>query len=231
MILIKFIAQTGVLSRRKSEMAIKDGLVKVNGHIIKDPTYEVSPEDTILFNNKKIVIKTFTYILLNKPTGYLTAKSDPNGFPIVMDLLPLKMQSLDPVGRLDFNTSGALLLTDDGQLAHRLSHPKFNIKKTYVVIASRPIDEEIIDNLKKGIYLEDGMTQADSIIWNKKSPFHLTITLHGGKYRIIRRLLETFGIFVKKLHRIAFGPLLIRKMPLGIWRHLEKKEILELQKN
>jgi 23S rRNA pseudouridine2605 synthase len=231
MILVKFIAQSGVLSRRKSESAIREGLVRVNGHVIADPTYEVKEIDIVSYNNKKITLKKFTYILLNKPVGCLTSKFDPSGLPVVMDLFPPQMRtSLDPVGRLDFNTSGALLLTDDGVLAYQLSHPKFNIKKTYVVIASRPIEEEVVENLKRGIYLEDGMVQADAIIWNKKSPLHLTITLHGGKYRIIRRLLETFGIFVKKLHRIAFGPLLIRKMPGGVWRHLERKEIDDLRR-
>jgi 23S rRNA pseudouridine2605 synthase len=231
MILIKFVAQSGILSRRKSEEAIKTGLVRVNGTKIIDPTYEVQQNDIVFFNNKKIFIKQFTYILLNKPNQCLTSKEDPSGLPLVTQLLPIPLQrSLDPIGRLDFNTSGALLLTDDGELAYHLSHPKFNIKKSYAVIASRPIDKEIIENLKKGIYLEDGMVQADNIIWNEKSPNTLTITLHGGKYRIIRRLLEQFNIFVKKLHRIQFGPIHIKKLPLGMWRHLEKKEIELLRK-
>lgn len=231
MILIKFVAQSGVLSRRKSEEAIKTGLVKVNGSRLADPTYEVQPTDVVFFNNKKVVIKQFTYVLLNKPHQCLTSKDDPSGLPLVTQLLPVHFQkNLDPIGRLDFNTSGALLLTDDGELAYNLSHPKFNIRKTYAVIASRAIDKEIIENLKRGVYLEDGMVQADSIIWNERSPNTLTITLHGGKYRIIRRLLEQFNIFVKKLHRVQFGPIHIRKLPLGMWRHLEKKEIDDLKK-
>ncbi len=231
MILIKFVAQSGILSRRKSEEAIKTGLVKVNGSVLSDPTYEVKLTDVIFYNNKKIVIKQFTYLLLNKPNQCLTSKYDPSGLPLVTDLLPIRFQNnLDPIGRLDFNTSGALLLTDDGELAYNLSHPKFNIRKTYAVIASRAIDKEIIENLRRGVYLEDGMVQADSILWNEKSPNTMTITLHGGKYRIIRRLLEQFNIFVKKLHRVQFGPIHIKKLPLGMWRHLEKKEIEELQK-
>jgi 23S rRNA pseudouridine2605 synthase len=231
MILIKFVAQSGILSRRKSEEAIKTGLVRVNGSVLADPTYEVKPNDIIFYNNKKIFIKQFTYLLLNKPNQFLTSKNDPSGLPLITELLPIRFQqNLDPVGRLDFNTSGALLLTDDGELAYNLSHPKFNIRKTYAVIASRAIDKEIIENLKKGVYLEDGMVQADNIIWNERSPNTLTITLHGGKYRIIRRLLEQFNIFVKKLHRVQFGPIQIKKLPLGMWRHLEKKEIEELRK-
>jgi 23S rRNA pseudouridine2605 synthase len=231
MILIKFVAKSGILSRRKSEEAIKTGLVKVNGSIKSDPTYIVENTDVVFFNNKKIIIKGFTYILINKPNQFLTSKQDPSGLPLITNLLPIRFkQNLDPVGRLDFNTSGALLMTDDGELAYNLSHPKFNIRKTYAVIASRAIDKEIIENLKKGIYLDDGMVQADKILWNEKSPHSLTITLHGGKYRIIRRLLETFNIFVKKLHRVQFGSLHIRKLPLGSWRHLEEKELTELKK-
>jgi 23S rRNA pseudouridine2605 synthase len=231
MILIKFVAQSGILSRRKSEEAIKTGLVKVNGSLLTDPTYEVKETDIVSYNNKKIIIKQFTYVLLNKPNQCLTSKEDPSGLPLITELLPMRFQkNLDPVGRLDFNTSGALLLTDDGELAYNLSHPKFNIKKTYAVVASRPIDKEIIENLKRGVYLEDGMIQADNIIWNERSPHTLTITLHGGKYRIIRRLLQQFNIFVKKLHRIQFGPIHIKKLPLGMWRHLEKKEIEDLKK-
>lgn len=231
MILVKFISQSGVLSRRKSEEAIKYGEVRVNGIFVKDPTYEVTEQDNVLYGNKKITLKSFTYVLLNKPVNFLTSKSDPTDMPVVMELLPKNFQTiLDPVGRLDFNTSGALLLTDDGKLAYALSHPKFNVKKTYSVISSKPIDEEIITNLKKGIYLEDGMVQADYIDWNPKNPTKLLITLHGGKYRIIRRLLLVFGIFVKKLHRVQFATLTIKALPIGEWRHLSNKEINDLKK-
>lgn len=230
MILVKFIAQSGILSRRKSEEAIKIGKVKVNGIIITDPTYEVCERDSVNCLNKKVTLVTFTYLLLNKPINYLTSKDDPSNMPLLMELLPPCFQSLDPVGRLDFNTSGLILLTNDGGLSYALSHPKFNVRKTYSIVASKPIDEEIIENLKRGIYLEDGMVQPDDIIWNAKNPKKLIITLHAGKYRIIRRLLETFFIFVKKLHRVQFATLTIKALPVGEWRHLSNKEIIDLKK-
>lgn len=231
MILVKFVAKTGVLSRRKAEDAIKHKEIRVNGIVISDPTYEVLESDIVLYKNKRLILKAFSYILLNKPVNYLTTKHDPSGLAVVMQLLPPHFQGLDPVGRLDFNTSGALLLTDDGTLAYSLSHPKFEVKKVYAVIASRPIDEKVIEDLKKGVYLEDGMVQADHIVWNKQNPEKLIITLHGGKYRIIRRLLEQFFIFVKKLHRVQFGPLQIKTLPSGAWRHLTIREVKELKKS
>lgn len=228
MILVKFVARTGILSRRKAEEAIKEKKIRVNGIVIADPTYEVNDQDVVLYLNKRISLKSFNYILLNKPLNYLTTKHDPSGMPVVMELLPSYLHVVDPVGRLDFNTSGALLLTDDGELAYKLSHPKFEIRKVYSVIASRPIDEAVIDNLKKGVYLEDGMVQADHIIWNKKNPEKLIIALHGGKYRVIRRTLEQLFIFVKKLHRLDFGPLNVKNLRIGEWRHLLPGEIKNL---
>lgn len=228
MILVKFVARSGILSRRKAEEAIKGKQIRVNGIVLPDPTYEVNHSDTVLYFNKKVSLKSFSYILLNKPLNYLTTKYDPSGMPVVMDLLPNHLHVVDPVGRLDFNTSGALLLTDDGELAYKLSHPKFEIRKVYSVTASRPIDEEVIENLKKGVYLEDGMVQADHIVWNKKNPEKLIIALHGGKYRIIRRTLEQLFIFVKKLHRLDFGSLNVKNLRLGEWRHLLPGEIKNL---
>jgi 23S rRNA pseudouridine2605 synthase len=229
MILVKFVARTGVLSRRKSEEAIRSKKIRVNGIIVSDPTHEVGEHDVVLYLNKRISIKSFSYILLNKPLNYLTSKADPSGMPFVMELLPYHLHTVDPVGRLDFNTSGALLLTDDGELAYRLSHPKFEIRKVYAVTASRPIDETVIENLKKGVYLEDGMVQADHIIWNKNNPEKLIIGLHGGKYRVIRRTLEQLFIFVKKLHRLNFGSLDVKNLQPGEWRYLLPREIKELR--
>ena len=230
MILVKFIAQSGVLSRRKSEEAIKEKKIKVNGHIIDDPTYEVQENDVVFFNKIKIVTKKFTYILLHKPIGCMTSKFDPNNKPVVMNLLPKHFSHLDPVGRLDFNTSGALLLTDDGTLAYRLSHPRFNIKKTYSIVASRALDSEIVDAVRRGVYLEDGKVSADKLIWNEKSPLNITITLHSGRYRVIRRTLEAFTIFVKKLQRTHFASIDIKGLSVGEWRHLTEREVIELKK-
>lgn len=230
MILVKFVSCFGVLSRRKSEEAIKKGLVKINGIVIKDPNYLVLSTDTVLCQNKKIVYQEMFYILLNKPVGYLTSKSDPSGLPLVFDLLPLKFRKiLDPVGRLDFNTSGALLLTNDGQLAYKLTHPKFTIKKKYLVTSSRPLNQKIIDDIKSGIGLNDGVIKPDGVVWKEFSKTNLTIELHSGKYRIIRRLFQQLHIFVKKLHRLSFGPLKVSGMEFGSWRHLTLNEIKKLK--
>jgi 23S rRNA pseudouridine2605 synthase len=230
MILIKFIAHSGILSRRKSEQAIKEGCVKVNGIVVTDPNYIVKTTDSVLCYNKKVIPHELVYILLNKPVGYLTSKSDPSGLPLITDLLPLRFRKIvDPVGRLDFNTSGALLLTNDGDLAHRLTHPKFNIKKKYIITTSRPLDQQLVDDIKSGVYLQDGMIQPDHIIWKEYSSNILTMTLHGGKYRIIRRLLQQFNVFVKKLHRLSFGPLTVSHMNSGSWRHLSPYEIKKLK--
>ena len=230
MILIKFVANSGLLSRRKSEEAIKNGLVKINGIVIKDPNYEVCSVDVVLCQNKKIVHQEMFYILLNKPVGCLTSRHDPSGLPLVFDLLPLKFRKiLDPVGRLDFNTSGALLLTNDGQLAYKLTHPKFIIKKKYLVTSSRPLHQKIIDDIKSGICLADGVVKPDEVSWQEFSKTNLVVGLHSGKYRIIRRLFQELNIFVKKLHRLSFGPLKVSGMEFGSWRHLTLTEIKKLK--
>lgn len=230
MILVKFLASSGVLSRRKAEFEIKNGSVKINGMIVTDPTCEVSSQDCVSYRNKKIVQQAYVYILLNKPVGYLTSKSDPSGLPLITDLLPLKFRTiLDPVGRLDFNTSGAILLTNDGTLANRMSHPKFNIKKKYIVTTSRPLDQKLVDDIKSGVYLQDGMIQPDEIVWKEYAKTYLNITLHGGKYRIIRRILEQFHVYVKKLHRVSYGSLTVSRIPLGGWRHLTMQEIKKIK--
>lgn len=231
MILVKFVAQSGILSRRKSEEAIKYGKILVNGRVCKDPTYHVEESDLIFYQRIKITLRKPLYVILHKPAGYLTSKYDPSGRPLITNLLPFELNRvLDPVGRLDFNTSGLLLLTNDGDFAYSLSHPKFNIKKKYVVTASRALDEEIIRGIKRGIQLEDGLVHPDSIDWNPRYPEKVLITLHSGKYRVIRRIFETLSIFVKKLERIEFGGISLQSLPLGAWRYLDEKEIEKMKK-
>jgi 23S rRNA pseudouridine2605 synthase len=229
MILVKYIAESGVLSRRKSEEAIKNGYITINGHKIKDPTYEVKITDNVFMGNRKIFKTEHIYIVMNKPTGYITSKGDPEGRPNILNLLPKNIvEKLDPVGRLDFNTSGVLLLTSDGSFAYKLSHPKFEVKKIYQVIASKPLTKKIIDSLIDGIKLEDGLVTPDNIKWNEEAPTHFSIELHSGKYRIIRRLLKIFGIFVKKLHRSSFAGINVKGLQFGDFRPLTKTEISKL---
>jgi 23S rRNA pseudouridine2605 synthase len=232
MILVKFIAHSGHLSRRKSEEAIKLGFVTINGTKQTDPTYEVQNHDCVKCYGKIIPHTTqFMYIMMNKPVGMVTSKKDPSMRETIFDLLPPKIaQYVDPVGRLDLNSSGLILLSNDGDLVYRLSHPKFNITKTYHVTASRELNEEIVEHLRSGAQLEDTFVRPDKVLWNHKKPTQITIELHSGKYRVIRRLLETFGIFVKKLHRVAFKGIQLKNLNAGEWRPLTQKEIDWLKK-
>jgi 23S rRNA pseudouridine2605 synthase len=231
MILVKYVAKSGILSRRKSEEAIKYGKVSVNNRVCEDPTYLVNQDDIIFYQKIKLIVRKPVYIMLHKPMGYLTSKFDPSNRRLVSDLLPLEMQTiLDPIGRLDFNTSGLLLLTNDGDLAYSLSHPKFDIKKKYIVTASRALDDAIIQGIKRGIKLEDGVIHPDSITWNEKYPDKVSITLHSGKYRVIRRIFETLSIFVKRLERVGFSSLSLKSLPVGAWRYLDEGEVEGLKK-
>lgn len=226
MFLIKFIAENSELSRRNSEKGIKYGEVTVNGKAIKDPSFVIEDKDLIFLKKEKILKREKIYVILNKPEGFITTKSDPSGRNIVTDLFPKKIAKfIDPIGRLDFNSSGALIFTNDGELGHILSHPKFEVKKVYTVTLSRDIDEELFERLKNGVKLEDGFVKPDKIIWKKNYPKKLTIELHSGKYRVIRRMFEIFKIFVKKLHRISFSDISVRGLKYGEWRNLSEDEI------
>ena len=232
MYLVKFIAKHSELSRRNSERAIKYGEVVINGKVIEDPAYIVCDEDVVYLNKKKILKREKIYIVLNKPAGMITSKSDPSDRPTIIELLPKHLQKImDPIGRLDYNSSGALILTNDGDLAYKLSHPKFLVKKTYAIVVSRDLDEDLVHNLKKGVKLEDGFAKADKIIWKNNSPDSLTIELHSGKYRVIRRMIEIFKIFVKKLHRTSFAGINVKGIKKGEWRFLTEKEIDTLKNN
>jgi 23S rRNA pseudouridine2605 synthase len=230
MILIKYLAQSGILSRRKCEEAIRKGLVKVNNIVVFDPTYEVNDDAVVYCGGKRVVEHKKIYILLHKPVGYITSKNDPQKRPSVFDLIPpFLAKILDPAGRLDFNTSGILILSNDGDFINSISHPKFIISKRYVITSSRPLNEEIVAIIKKGIKIEEGVIRPDSIVWNEKNPSLITIELHSGKYRVIRRIFEEINIFVSKLHRMALGPLTTHKIPVGGWRYLNDKEVTLLK--
>ena len=166
--LIKYIAGSGLLSRRNAGLAIKSGNVTVNSKKIVDPAYLVNEHDIVCFKNKKVLFnKEKVYIILHKPAGCLTSSKDTLGRPTIYNLLPkIFSQGLDYVGRLDLTTSGLLLLTNDGELIYSLSHPKFNIKKVYKVTASRPLNSDIIAVIKKGIRLSEGVIAPDTVTWS-----------------------------------------------------------------
>lgn len=232
----KAIAQAGVTSRRGAEELIKEGRVKVNGEVILTLGSKVGPEDKIEVDGKTIPRgKTQeAYYLLHKPCGYITSTSDPQGRKTVLDLLKKVPERVYPVGRLDYNTSGLLLLTNHGEMAHRLMHPSFEIRKTYQVEVEKKIPEKLLEKLRRGVELEDGKT-APALVQEISSggrgllPCY-EITIHEGRNRQIRRMFQTIGFPVVNLKRIRFGPIeLDQDLPAGHFRPLTAQEIQGLK--
>lgn len=228
-----YIAQSGLTSRRKAAELVKSGRVKVNGNVIKEPGYDVKEGDQIVVNGRYVrpVIKK-VYIVLNKPAGCVTTVSDEKGRKTVIDLLGKRIKErVYPIGRLDFNTTGLLLMTNDGDLAHKLAHPSSRIKKIYHVVLNRPIPESVLDRIKRGIKLADGVVHVDYVsYWSDKLKNHIKITLHSGKYRIIKRLFNYLGYTVASLDRVGYASLTKKGLPRGAWRSLTKKEVEMLTK-
>lgn len=227
----KFLAHAGIASRRKTVEIIKKNLVKVNGKTINDPSYKVCENDQITIDGELIAVEEKKYLLLNKPAKVISTVSDEKGRATVVDVIGdyAKELRLYPVGRLDYETTGLLLLTNDGQLAHQLAHPKFEIKKIYHVTLDKPVQLKQLELIKKGVILEDGKVVVDNITPVSGKPInHVYITLHSGKYRIVRRLFEALGFVVHKLDRINYAGLTKRGLPLGAWRNLRKEEVQKL---
>ncbi len=228
----KFLAHAGVCSRRNAVELIKKGLVRVNGALIKEPGHSVSEKDTVMVRGKKVVVERKLYFILNKPRGYITTTSDEQGRQTVMDLIGSSYKErLYPVGRLDRNTTGILLLTNDGALAQRLAHPRYQVQKMYHVMLDKPFTESDRKKILAGVRLRDGKITVDRIshgLGPKKN--QLRVTLHSGKYRIIRRLFESLGYEIKKLDRVQYARMNKRGLPVGVWRKLNQKEIMYLKK-
>lgn len=227
----KFLAHAGVISRRKAVELIKQGLVSVNNVVVKHPAHLVTESDSVKINNKKIVLQHHIYILLNKPKGIITSTADEHRRDTILDLLDssLKKYRLYPVGRLDRDTTGLLVITNDGDCAHRLSHPRYEISKTYVVTLDRPLEVYDYERIKEGIMLEDGQAFFDSFVYLNQSKTRLKVTLHSGKNRIIRRIFAYLGYGIKKLDRISFATITKKDLPVGRWRFLTPQEIASLK--
>jgi len=229
----KFLSHCGIASRREADKMIAVGKVKVNGEAIQILGYKIDTEEDKVEVNGKIVKedKGFKYLLLNKPSGYLVTMKDPFQRPTIMDLLPSLGRRVFPVGRLDFETEGLMLLTNDGEMAYRLMHPKYKIKKVYVVKVKGKPDHSGLLRLEKGIYLEGKRTAPVKITQiaadSKNSQFRIEI--HEGRKREIRRLFETIGHRVLKLRRIKFSDLSIDKLKKGHWRYLNSVEVSRLK--
>ncbi len=226
----KVIADSGIASRRKADELILSGVVKVNGKIVKELGTRVHQWDNITVNGDPIRIqKNLTYILLNKPKDYITTTSDERGRKTVMDIVKKKSR-LFPVGRLDRNTTGVLLLTNDGDLAYRLMHPKYCIERVYNVELDRAITNEAIQKISKGVQLDDGKSGKCSIIVNPSNRANLILSISEGKNREIKRIFEKLGYIVKKLDRKIYANLSTQGLKRGDYRHITKKEVDILKK-
>ena len=226
----KYLSQSGICSRRDADKLIEKGRIKVNGKVIKTLGEKISPKDRVEFDNKAVAPEKKTYILLNKPKDFITSLKDDRGRKTVMSLLGKLNQRVFPVGRLDRNTTGLLLLTNDGELAQSLSHPKFEVHKLYHVILNNNVSSKHLSKIKEGLELEDGPIKADEIAHvENESKKHVGIAIHSGRNRIVRRVFEYLGYKVEKLDRVIYAGLTKKDLPRGKWRHLTNKEIKELK--
>ena len=216
----KILAQAGIASRRKCEEFIQEGRVKVNGKIIKLGDKADPSKDTILLDKKKIRIEHKLYIVLNKPKGVLSTLYDPKGRKTVLDLVNIR-QRVFPVGRLDKEAQGLILLTNDGDFANKIMHPRYEQKKTYEVVLSKELSEENFKKLKKGLKI-DGIPVVPSQITGTKK---VTITIHEGRKHIVKRLFGRLGYRVRRLKRTKIGKLSLGTLSSGQWRLLSEREL------
>ncbi|ROL56744.1 rRNA pseudouridine synthase [Bacteroidetes/Chlorobi group bacterium Naka2016] len=221
----RLIAEAGITSRRKADELIKSGVVKVNGKVVTKLGTVVSLDDLVTVNGKPIkLLKRYEYILLNKPKDTICTLKDEKGRKTVVDLVQTKSR-VYPVGRLDRNTTGVLLLTNDGELANRLMHPRYQILRTYTVGLDKPLKVEHAKQIANGVEIDGVKFQKCELFIDFKDPKKVTITLTEGKNREIKRIFEHFGYEVKKLNRKMFANLTTSGLKRGEWRHLTKKEI------
>lgn len=226
----KYIAQSGVCSRREADELIKSGKVKVNSKIVTEMGYQVAAGDQVHYGNKLLSKEKLIYILLNKPKDFITTTDDPQERKTVMQLVSGACdERIYPVGRLDRNTTGVLLLTNDGELSKKLTHPSHEIKKVYQVELNKPIEEEHVEKIKEGLTLEDGFVKVDEIAVLDASNLGLGVEIHSGKNRIVRRIFESFGYDVLRLDRVMFAGLTKKDLPRSKWRFLKDKEIIKLK--
>lgn len=228
----RFIANSGVCSRREADELIRKGLISVNGKKVIDFGIKVSRNDDVKYKGKKLSSQRKVYILLNKPKGYVTTVEDPHAERTVIELIGNRCtERVYPVGRLDKETTGVLLLTNDGDLTGKLTHPRYNRKKIYHVFLDKPVINNDLFKLTEGIMLDNELVVADAVSY--ADPVDLTqvgIELHSGQNRVIRRLFESLGYKVKKLDRVYFAGLTKKNLPRGKWRFLSEKEINMLKR-
>ena len=223
----KYMSNAGICSRREADEYIQQGLVKVNGQVVTELGTKISHNDVVEYDEKVVTPESKCYILLNKPKDCITTSDDPNGRLTVMDIVKGACnERIYPVGRLDRNTTGVLLLTNDGDLASKLTHPKFVKKKIYHVWCDRDISEDDMQRIADGIELEDGPIHADAISYATETDRNQAgIEIHSGRNRIVRRIFESLGYHVTKLDRVYFAGLTKKNLPRGRWRYLTQEEV------
>jgi 23S rRNA pseudouridine2605 synthase len=226
------LSKAGLGSRTEARSWIHARRVKVNGRVVENPDLWVDMQrDRVEFDGKPLARRDRVYVLLYKPTGYLTTYKDPEGRPTVYDLLAELGTFVSPVGRLDLDTSGLLLLTNDTQLAERIMNPDFHMPKTYLVKASKRLAEEQLQQLRDGVELTDGMTRPAEVkrLRDSEKYTHFEITITEGRNRQVRRMVEALGAKVLKLVRVRIGDIAIGGLPIGEWRELTSKEVEQLR--
>jgi 23S rRNA pseudouridine2605 synthase len=226
----KFISNSGVCSRREADNLISMGLVSVNGTTITELGYKVKPTDEVRYEGKRLKAEKPVYILLNKPKGFLTTTDDPQERHTVMQLISgACRERVYPVGRLDRNTTGLLLLTNDGDLADKLTHPSYNVKKIYKAELDKPITKADFEKVVEGVQLEEGRAVPDDVAIVSDDKKTIGIELHVGWNRIVRRIFETLGYEVVKLDRVVYAGLDKKDLPRGNWRMLKEAEVIRLK--
>lgn len=224
----KFLSDAGVASRRKAEELILEGAVLVNGEVVDELPAFVNPrEDKVVANGVPVRPQRHEYFLVHKPKNVVCTNRDPAGRPLAVDLLPEMRARLFPVGRLDADSTGLLLMTNDGELAERITHPRYGVPKTYRAEVRGQVPNELTEKLRKGLYLSEGKVRVSEveIVHAARERSVLMITLREGRNRQVRRMLARLGYPVKKLKRVQIGPLSVRRLPVGAARRLTPKEL------
>ena len=224
----KYIADAGICSRREADKLIGKGEIFINGKVVTELGTKVNPGDEVMYNGKKLRSEKLRYLLLNKPKGFITTSDDPQQRRTVMNLVEKACpERIYSVGRLDRNTTGLLLFTNDGELTTRLTHPKHGVKKLYHVVLDKPLLKNDLIKILDGVELEDGTIKPDKINWVTDEPDkrNVGIELHSGKNRIVRRIFEQVGYEVVRLDRVVFAGLTKKDLPRGKWRFLEEREV------
>lgn len=226
----RYIANAGICSRREADSLIEAGEIRVNGEVVTELGYKVQPSDTVHYGKTNLKREKLVYVLLNKPKDFLTTTEDPEGRKTVMELVQnASKERIFPVGRLDRNTTGLLLFTNDGEVAQKLSHPSHRNKKVYQVELDKPLEEEHLAQIAAGLELEDGKAEVDDVAVVAGNPKFVGVEIHIGRNRIVRRIFEHLGYDVKALDRVQYAGLTKKDLPRGNWRYLTEQEVIRLK--